>query len=152
MYMDNKGFLLMSAIFSLFLLGLVAVTCLPILSTALNNFSLADTKGNMICTAETIIEKVKSYDGDLNSEEIIFDISLERLIETLEESEQVYISLPLNPTTKEYKYICNIYKKEIDNLWEVKVNVNSIEETKGIKDVEITSLLPNPKRVRLNGE
>ena len=71
MYMDNKGFLLMSAIFSLFLLGLVAVTCLPILSTALNNFSLADTKGNMICTAETIIEKVKSYDGDLNSEEIM---------------------------------------------------------------------------------
>ena len=151
--MNKSGFLLIHTLLGLFLLGLVTVTCLPILDTALNNFGLVNIKMDMIYIAESIIEQIKSFDYDnMVEEEFIFDLQLVKLIEILEEKSQVDICLPLNLDEEEYKYFCKIHKSEVDNLWEIEVNISPIKEVRGIKDVNLKAILPIPKKGLIDNE
>lgn len=144
--MDKKGFLLIQVLLGLFLLGLVIVTCLPILNAAVNNLTLAKTKMEMIFIAESIIEQIKSFDYDNTEEsEFIFDIQLTELMEMLGEENEINTLLPVNKNRKEHKYLCNIYKIEDENLWKLKVNISPINEVKNITHVEIMAFLPIPK-------
>jgi len=145
--MNKKGFVLIRVLLGLFLLGLVTVTCFPILNTSLNNIQLVNIKMDMIYIAESVIEQIKSFDySNIIDEEFIFDLQLVKLIEILEEKSQVDICLPLNPAEDEYKYFCNISKSEVDNIWRIEVNISPIKEVKGIKDVNLMAILPAPKK------
>ena len=145
--MNKSGFVLMHVLLGLFLLGLVTVTCLPILNTSLNNFQLVNIKMDMIYVAESVIEQIKSFDySNVTDEEFIFDLQLVKLIEIFEEKSEVDICLPLNLDNEEYKYFCNISKNEIDNIWRIEINISPIKEVKGIKDVNLTAILPAPKK------
>ncbi len=151
--MNKRGILLIHVLLGLFLLGLVTVTCLPILNTALNNFRLVNIKKDMIFIAESVIEQIKSFDyNNTIDEEFIFDLQLVELIEILEETDQVDICLPLNLDEEEYKYFCKIYKNKVDNLWEIEVSISPVKEIKGIKDVKIIAILPIPKKGLIDNE
>ena len=144
--MNNKGFLLIQNLLGLFLLGLVVLVCLSTLNSAIYNLGLTKTKMEMIYTAESIIEQIKSFDyNNTEDTEFIFDMQLIELIETLKKQEEASIFLPLDMENLEYKYICHIYKIEKDNLWEVMISITSKNEVKNINNVEIMALLPIPK-------
>ncbi|NMB07914.1 MAG: hypothetical protein GX981_05970 [Tissierellia bacterium] len=144
--MNNKGFLLIQNLLGLFLLGLVVLVCLSTLNSAIYNLGLTKTKMEMIYTAESIIEQIKSFDyNNTEDTEFIFDMQLIELIETLKNQEEASIFLPLDMENLEYKYICHIYKIEKDNLWEVMISITSKNEVKNINNVEIMALLPIPK-------
>ena len=101
----------------------------------------------MTLTAESIIEQIKSFDYNNTSKtESIFDIQLIELMEILDEEEETIISLPLDQNNQEYKYICNIYKKQSSNIWEIKVNIKPINEVENITYVEIMAFLPIPEK------
>ena len=81
--MNNKGFLLIQNLLGLFLLGLVVLVCLSTLNSAIYNLGLTKTKMEMIYTAESIIEQIKSFDyNNTEDTEFIFDMQLIELIET----------------------------------------------------------------------
>ncbi len=79
----------------------------------------------MINTAETVIEQIKSFNYKNNSDtELVFDMELADIIELFEEQGEVNLSLPIDKDNSEYKYICDIYKTEKDNLWKLNVSIS----------------------------
>src|SRR5699024_8094869 len=106
---------------------------------------LAKEKKDMINTAEIIIEQIKSFNYKNNSgRELVFDMELLDIIKLFEELKEVKLSLPIDKDNAEYKYVCDIYKIEKDNLWELNVSIDFENGVKKINEIEITALLPIP--------
>lgn len=143
--MNNRGFILTQVLVGLYLLGLVLVSALPLLNTSISNLNLAKDKKDMINTAETVIEQIKSFNYKNNSDtELVFDMELADIIELFEEQGEVNLSLPIDKDNSEYKYICDIYKTEKDNLWKLNVSISFENGGKKINEIKITALLPIP--------
>ncbi|MCF6465631.1 hypothetical protein [Clostridium sp. Cult2] len=143
--MNKKGFLLAETIMGLFLLGVIAVSCLPILNTAIDNMRIAKHKMEMLFIAESTIEQIKAFDYSWTDEEHIFDMSLKVLIDTLHDSDAIAVRLPLDNKSEEYKYFCTIYKKNNSiSLWELEIEVAPYKDNKKIKSIEILTFIPVP--------
>lgn len=145
--MDSRGFILIEVLTGLFFTGLVAVTCLPILSTAAYQLKLAKDKTDMVYMAESVIEEIKSFDDSLKKDdEYIYDIRLADLIEKLKEEDSVSIQLPLNMKPNNPEHMCIISKNYVDtDLWKIQVKILLAKEGKGIRDVEVTAYMPIPQ-------
>jgi hypothetical protein len=144
--MDRKGFLLIEVLMGLFLLGLITVTCLPILNTALNNIILVKEKMDMLFFAESTIEQLKSFNYDLtNRDEYLFDMQLRDLIDILKEEDTVTITLPLNIEDDFYPYRCTIYKEnDSKNLWKICTEVFPFDNNKKISNIKVVTIMPIP--------
>ena len=87
--MRKKGFLLIGVLMGLFLLGLITVTCLPILNTTSNNLKLAKDKMDMVFIAESTIEQIKAFDYSRTKEdEYLYGMGLVELIQILKDEDQ----------------------------------------------------------------
>lgn len=146
--MNKKGFLLVEILMGLFLLGLITVSCLPILNTALRNLQLSKDKMEMIYIAESAIEQLKSFDyNSTQKDEYLFDIQLIELADSLMDEEQVTIVLPLNTDNSQWKYLCTIHKeKDFSELWKISVEVSPIDKEQRLKDVTIVAFMPIPQK------
>ena len=145
--MREKGFLLIEVLMGLFLLGLITVTCLPILNTASNNLRLVKDKMDMLFIAQSTVEHIKSFDYNRTKEdEYLHGVRLIELIDILKDEDPATIELPLDICDNNFKYLCTIYKENNSkNLWKIWVKVLPFEEERGISNVEIVAFMPIPK-------
>lgn len=141
--MYKKGFILVEVLIGLFLLGLIIITCFPILNTSLHNLQLSKEKMEMVYIAESTIEQLKSFNYNSNREdEYLFDVQLTYLMDRLMAKESVSINLPLDKNNQQWKYICTIRKEEKSpNFWKIIVSVSSINEEKRLNDVTIQAFM-----------
>lgn len=145
--MDKKGFLLIEALMGIFLLGIIVVTCLPILNTGVNNIRMTKEKMQMLLMAESIIEQVKAFDYSWEDDEYLFDISLSTLIDILNDSDNVSVKLPLDCEDQNSDYYCIIDKKNAgDGLWKLRVILTPKDINSRIKSIDIVAFVPVPKR------
>ncbi len=146
--MNNKGFTFIEILVGLFLLGLITVTCYPILNTSIHNLQLSKNKMEMINIVESTIEQLKSFSYDKTKEdEYLFDMQLISLMNELVDKESVVINLPLDKNSKQWKYICTIYKEEkAPNFWEIIVSVSFVNNEKRVNDVTIQAFMPIPPK------
>ncbi|NLJ78033.1 MAG: type II secretion system protein [Tissierellia bacterium] len=145
--MNTRGFFLIEVLMGLFLIGLITVSCLPILGTASHQLRLAKDKMDMIFMAESIIERIKSFDYPPNGDDVyIYDMRLADLIETFKEEDPVEVQLPLDAKSSSPRYLCIIYKENMDGaLWKIRVEISLPKEANKITDVEIMANMPIPE-------
>ena len=148
--MDKKGFLLIEALMGLFLLAIIAVTCLPILNTGVNNIRMTKEKMEMLLMAESIIEQIKAFDYSWEDDKYLFDMSLSTLIDILNGSDNISVKLPLDCKNLKSDYYCIIDKENIgDELWKLHVLLTSKDINSRIKNIDIVAFVPVPKRVEI---
>lgn len=145
--MGKRGFLLIGALMGLFIMGLVTVTCIPIINSTLMNIDLVKDKTNMMLVAESIIEQIKSFDyGTASKDESLYGMNLTNIIEMLKNEDSVKITLPLDKDYENFEYRCIIYKENKDgSIWRIWVTVISPKGAKNIEDVEIQAFMPIPR-------
>ena len=102
----------------------------------------------MINIVESTIEQLKSFSYDKTKEdEYLFDMQLISLMNELVDKESVVINLPLDKNSKQWKYICTIYKEEkAPNFWEIIVSVSFVNNEKRVNDVTIQAFMPIPPK------
>lgn len=148
--MDKKGFLLIEVLVGLSLLGLIAVSCLPILNAASHHLTLVKDRMDMLFAAQSLIEQIKSFDYNYTQEdEYLYDIQLIELIERLEEDDLVAIQLPEDIEKADCKFLCTIIKENNGNskdLWKIQVDVSSFEEERRISNVKIMACIRIPQK------
>lgn len=147
--MNKKGFLLVEVLMGLFLLGIVSITCLPILNTALNNLRLVENKMDMTFIAESTIEQLKAFNYNQHYEnEYLFDMKLTDLIFLLKGNDVAQITLPLEEPYSPSPYRCTIYKENRgDKLWQIEVEVSHSKEEK-INNIRMVTIMviPEPEK------
>jgi 5-methylthioribose kinase len=123
------------------LLGIIAVTVLPTISSVYNNFNILKDKMEMIYIGEMVVEKIKAFNDDYLEDDYIFDMKLHHLIEELRLNDSVKITLPRED--KEFDYYCTILKNgDHSDIWELHVTVYPKEEESRLKNVEYKVYLP----------
>ena len=111
----KKGFLFIEVLVGLFILGLVAVTCLPILNLSLNNFTRIKDKSEMHYIGEMVLEKFKSKDD--------YIVDLMAQLETVDAVDYSDNSFDSD------KYSCQLVRlKSTHKLLEFKVIVNKQDQ------------------------
>lgn len=141
--LNKNGFLFVEILMGLFILGIITVTCLPLISTSIDNMRLARIKTDMAFFAESAMEKILNYDPKYTNDDYIFDISLCELIEIFAKNESVVVDLPLDD-----EYYCN-YRLRIcknsfnEKLWKIHVEASSGEEGGKIENVIFRSIIPS---------
>jgi type II secretory pathway pseudopilin PulG len=144
--MNRRGFILLEVLLGMFLLGIISVTFLPLISSAQKNLCLLETKNNMKYFAETILERIKAFEFDSENDEYILDMKLEFLMERFCREATVEVELPIFDNG-EYEYLVRINKlNQNENLWKIRVNITSKENSERIKDVVLEAYVPKPKK------
>ena len=144
--MNRRGFILLEVLLGMFLLGIISVTFLPIINSAQKNLCLLETKNDMKYFAETILERIKAFEFDSQNDEYILDMKLEFLMERFCRETEEEAKLPTFDR-EEYKYLIKINKiNQNENLWKIRVNITSKENSERIKDVVLEAYVPKPKR------
>lgn len=138
MEMKNRGFLLIQVLIGLFILSIVAVTSLSILNTIIYNLKKSKTNMEMVYMAESIIEEIKTLNHREEGGNFLLPYDL---ITSLKDQGDVQITFP-SLDNNQYSY--EIFKREIDDLWEIRVRIIYHGGGRDINNVEITSLLPRP--------
>ncbi|NLW22388.1 MAG: type II secretion system protein [Tissierellia bacterium] len=147
--MKKKGFLLIEILMGLFLLGIVSVTCLPILNAGIDNIKLNRKKVDMVFIAESTIEQIKSFENTWDEDEYLFHMPLIDLMELFSNQSSVSITLPSN-LEESSQYKCTIYKENFDkNLWKIHIIISPTMEDNRVKDVSIWFFMPVPKKDRI---
>lgn len=145
--MNKKGFLLVEILMGLLLLGIIAITCMPILNIGIDNIRMTKDKMDMLLIAESIIEQIKAFDYSWTDDEYVLDMNLQMLIDMLSNSDTIVIRLPLDNNNQEFDYYCTLYKKNSsDNLWELNVEIAPIKECRRIKNINLKTIISAPKR------
>ena len=145
--MNKKGFLLIEVLLGLFLFGIIAVSCLPILNTSLNNLRFTKDKMDMVFMVESTMEQIKSFDYNLtNDDKYLFDMKLKEVIRILREEDPVTITLPLDLEDNKFPYKCTIYKEDKGkNLWSIEVEISTLKDEQRVKDVKVVTIVPIPQ-------
>jgi len=143
--MDNRGFTLIEVILALFLLGVIAVTFLPLANTALENLRLINERDNMILLAESIMEQIKNFKFESSENGYIFDMNIADIINRFCETDEMNILLPIHGENSQWNYTCNIYKNNFnERLWNITVTI-SYDGEKRIKDVVLQAYMEKIK-------
>lgn len=143
--MDNRGFTLIEVILALFLLGVIAVTFLPLANTALENLRLINERDNMILLAESIMEQIKNFKFESSENAYIFDMNIADIINRFCETDEMNILLPIHRENSQWNYTCNIYKNNFnERLWNITVTI-SYDGEKRIKDVVLQAYMEKIK-------
>ncbi len=75
MIIKNKGFSLVEVIFSIALIGIIAVSFLPLINNSIKNIANLKNQNEMSFIAEMVIEKLKTSNADAVSTLNILDAS-----------------------------------------------------------------------------
>jgi len=141
--LNRNGFLFVEILIGLFILGIITITCLPLISTSLDNMRLARIKAEMAFLAESTMEKILNYDPKYNNEGYIFDMSLRELIDILAAHENKAVELPENDELY-CDYRLKISKENFnDKLWSMHIEVSSVEEGGRIESIILRSIIPS---------
>lgn len=138
----KDGFFLIEALMGLFILGIIVVTCLPLISISTENIKLAKVKSEMAYIAESTIEKMLSFNKNYENHEYVMDMKLIELMEILSIEDSVTIDLPYKDKNG-WDYRLKIYKDTINSkLWNVKIEISSIREEKKIGEIRFQTIIP----------
>jgi competence protein ComGC len=137
----KKGFTLVETIMGLCLLGLIAVTVLPIINSAFHRINSHNTKIEMIYLGEMVVEKIKAYDAEKGVDIFIYDTSLFDIIELFKTNDEIDFILPQNQIDEKYN-IKLIKKEKSEKLWELSVFVYEDKEGSKVSNVKYTAYLP----------
>lgn len=138
----KDGFLLIEAIMGLFILGIIVVTCLPLISTSIENIKVVKIKSELIYIAESTIEKILSFSQNYEKDEYIMDIKISKLMKILSMNDSAIIDLPQHDENN-WPYKLKVYKDTINHkLWAIKIEISSIKEEKRIEKVVFQSIIP----------
>jgi len=141
MSMDSKGFTLIEVILALFLLGIIAVTFLPIVNITLENIRLTNERHQMILLAESVIEQIKCFNYESTKNVYIFDMNLVDIVDAFSVSDEMNITLPMDRGNQRWNYTCNIYKNNVnERIWDITIVV-SYDGEKRIKDVVLQAYM-----------
>ncbi|NLY78198.1 MAG: prepilin-type N-terminal cleavage/methylation domain-containing protein [Tissierellia bacterium] len=142
---NNKGFTLIEVIIGLFLLGIISVTFIPVLNTALVNIRSSNDKVSTILFAESIMEEIKYFNDESSENSYILDTNMAEVMDLLGKSDYVHISLPRNGE-EEWDYKCDIVKQNIDDeLWHITITIYS-KGKKETKNVVLQAYVEKPER------
>lgn len=137
----RKGFTLIEAIIGICLLGLVAVTVIPIINSAFAGFYKQRIKAEMIYVGESTIEKIKSYNVDKSSDIYIYDTNVSEIIDLFRLADTVEINLPKDKNNGEY-LIDIIKEQKSSKLWTISVEVSEQKEGSSINHATYKAYLP----------
>lgn len=138
--MGKKGFTLIESIIGLFLLGLIAVTTLPIINSSFITLRNHDTKLQMVYTGEMVIEKIKAFNMESNSDVLIYDTTVYELIQLFRSNDSIEVKLPKNDNNEKFS-LTIIKNQKSDYLWMLSVYVYDNKEGSNIGHVEYTAYL-----------
>ena len=139
--MKRKGFTLVEVIMGLFLLGLIAATVLPIISTSYLRLSNKKIKIEMIHQGEMAMERMKAFKEESHEDITIYDVDVKELIEEFKKYKIVEIILPEDQGKE--KYSLKITKEEkFNNLWFLSVYVYHNKEGEILDYVEFKGYMP----------
>lgn len=139
--MTKKGFTLIEAIIGISLIGLIAVTVLPIINSSHKRIRLQKNKAEMIYIGESIIEKIKAYEFEKSMDILISDVNLTEIITLFKEMENVEITLHQNVNNSDYEI--KIRKENNYNrLWTISVNVSEKGEGENNRQITYEALVP----------
>lgn len=120
--MNHRGFTLVETIMALFLLGLVAITVLPIIHVSFDRVGRNDIKLEMMNIGEMAIEKLKAFDRNSINPLYIHDMKIEDIIDEFSDKEDVLLTL--QNESKNRKYTIEILKEEKNKkMWRISVSV-----------------------------
>lgn len=113
--MNRRGFYLIEVLMGICLIGLIAVTALPIVTFSYSNFNRVKIRSEMCFIGELAIEKLKSNNS--NVVDYINQLEYEDSIEYTDES------------FDKKKYICTIYKvANHPRVMDIKIKVHRKEK------------------------
>lgn len=139
-YMKKKGFTLVEVIMGLFLLGLISITILPIINTSFMRLKNHSIRVKMVYIGESIIENIKAYDIESNSDLFICGTSLEEIIQGLRDEDD--FSMDLNYYECNNEFTAKLTKTNTSGeLWLLTVLVSCNTERNNIKDVKYMAYL-----------
>lgn len=137
--MRKKGFTLIEAMMGLCLLGLIAVTVLPIINSAFVALDNHNTRMEMIYLGEMAMEKIKAFSADSDSQLFIYDKDVKEIVQLFRDNDSVEIILK----DKDEKYSLKIFKNQkSDSLWMLSVYVYLNKEGSNMGYVEYKGYLP----------
>lgn len=138
----RSGFLFIEVLMGLFLLGVIVVSCLPLISTSLENIRLTKMKAEMVFIAESAMEKMLNYNSLYPYEEYIFDTTVDELMDKFKKNDKITIDLPLEDDDN-WNYFLRISKNNInDKLWNILIEISPRKEEKKIENVILQSIVP----------
>ena len=139
--MNHKGFTFIEVLIGILLIGIVAITTLPIISLSFNNFSNLKYRMEMSYIGEMVIEKIKSFDVNSPEGEYIFDVNINDMILKFRENNSVKITIKNQDNNG--KPYCEIFKIDKgENLWEVIVKVYSNNQGGRVKSESFKTYIP----------
>lgn len=133
--MKRKGFTLIEVLLSLSLIGLIAVTTLPILTSSLLNINKTKVRLEMNYIGEMVMERIKSFNEEGSPETYICHKKISEIIYLFRN--QNIVELNLNEKKDDENYLIKIIKKErTDRLWIIEVYVYHDKEGSNLNHVE----------------
>lgn len=133
--MKRKGFTLIEVLLSLSLIGLIAVTTLPILTSSLLNINKTKVRLEMNYIGEMVMERIKSFNEEGSPETYICHKKVSEIIYLFRN--QNIVELNLNEKKDDENYLIKIIKKErADRLWIIEVYVYHDKEGSNLNHVE----------------
>lgn len=133
--MKRKGFTLIEVLLSLSLIGLIAVTTLPILTSSLLNINKTKVRLEMNYIGEMVMERIKSFNEEGSPETYICHKKISEIIYLFRN--QNMVELNLNEKKDNENYLIKIIKKErTDRLWIIEVYVYHEKEGSNLNHVE----------------
>ena len=132
--MKNKGFTLIEVLIGLCLLGLISIIILPIISFSFNSSNRNSGKMEMIYLGEMVIENLKAYKYENNTNHYILNTKVEDIMDIFKLNKTADVTLTSEGEYAEYRI--TIEKKERNSkLWEILVSIDFVEEgdKRGVK-------------------
>ncbi|WP_313756435.1 prepilin-type N-terminal cleavage/methylation domain-containing protein [Tissierella sp.] len=139
--LNKKGFTLVETILGLFLLGLIAVTVLPIINTAFIRIESHKIKMEMVYLGEMSMEKIKAFDASSKSDLFIYDTNISEVIKLFKEYDDIEINIPKKENDDKY-YLKISKNQRMDSLWIVSISVFHNKKGSNIKNVEYKAYMP----------
>lgn len=138
--MENRGFTLIEVLIGLCLLSLISIIILSTIGFSFNSSNRNLRKMEMIYLGEMVIESLKAYKYENNTEQYILNTNVEDIMEIFKLNKIANITLT---SEEQYgEYIVIIEKKERNTrLWEVLVSIDLVEEG-GNRGVKYKAILP----------
>lgn len=126
--MIKNGYVLIEVMVGLFLLGIISVTCFPLIVSSFNNFDKIKNRTEMIYLGEMVIERLKADKG--------FTMGIIPRLEELN-------SIDLNDKFLDNeKYDCVLYKlSSEERLINLRVNVSLKDQENGF-NVDFKASIP----------
>ncbi|MCQ4921611.1 type II secretion system GspH family protein [Tissierella carlieri] len=139
--MGKKGFTLVETVLGLFLLGLIAVTVLPIINSSFIRLRNNKLRMEMIYIGEMSVEKIKAFDKDKASYDFIYDTDIVELIELFRAHNSVEVTIPKKESSEKY-YLKIKKNQKSDLLWMISIFVYHNIEGSSVGHVEYNTYLP----------